>query len=213
MDLPYQLSITKEQLKELPVAMFPGEITVVETPEQEEEAFARLSQYDTVGFDTETRPSFRKGKVNNVSLIQVSTDDHCFLFRINKLGFTPAIRRFMENGAILKIGLSLKDDFNVLHRNSDFAPDGFIDLQQFVKEYAIRDLALSKIYGIIFDQRISKSQRLSNWEAPVLTEGQQIYASIDAWACLRIYNRLRSGEFHPEDSPYRYVPEEPEQHA
>ena len=101
----------------------------------------------------------------------------------------------------------------MLHRNSDFAPDGFIDLQQFVKEYAIRDLALSKIYGIIFDQRISKSQRLSNWEAPVLTEGQQIYASIDAWACLRIYNRLRSGEFHPEDSPYRYVPEDPEQHA
>lgn len=203
-----QLSINKEQLKELPAVRFPGSITVVETSEQENEAFDNLSKHEVVGFDTETKPSFKKGKVNNVSLIQVATSNHCYLFRINKLGFSEGMKNFMENNSIIKIGLSLKDDFTVLHRSCPFTPAGFIDLQQFVKQFSITDLSLSKIYGIIFGQRISKSQRLSNWEAPSLTEGQQLYASLDAWACLHIYKRLKSGEFIPQESQYLVVPEE-----
>jgi len=203
-----QLAITKDELKALPPVTFPGRISVVETPGHEEAALLDLANYSVVGFDTETKPSFKKGRLNNVSLMQVSTGGHCYLFRLNKLGFTPGIKQFMEDENILKIGLSLKDDFSVLHRNCEFTPRGFIDLQQYVKEFSIADMSLSKIYGIIFGQRISKSQRLSNWEAQTLTEGQQIYASIDAWACLRIYQRLRSGEFHPEESQYKVNPDE-----
>lgn len=202
------ISITKEQLSELPIVTFPGAISVIETIEEAVEALARLSDEPIIGFDTETKPTFRKGHTNTVALIQMSTLDHSYLFRLNKIGFIDEMRRFFENPSVTKVGLSLKDDFFVLHRIHEFEPEGFIDLQQFVKQYNISDCSLQKIYGIIFNGRISKSQRLSNWEASQLSTPQQIYASIDAWACLRIYNYLTSGEFHPAESPYQHTAEQ-----
>ncbi len=198
----FSISISKQQLAELPLVEFPGEITVVDTLPGVSAALASLRGCEVVGFDTETKPNFRKGQTNTVSLIQISTLDHSYLFRLNKIGLPAELTEFLESNSITKIGLSLKDDFHVLSRLSDFAPGGFIDLQEMVKQYHISDCSLQKIYGIIFSGRISKSQRLSNWEATTLTPGQQAYASIDAWACLRIYNYLTLGEFHPESSPY-----------
>lgn len=187
---------------------FPGKITVIETPALALKAIAYLNDQAIVGFDTETRPSFRKGHINDVALIQMSTVNHSFLFRVNRLGITAEMMRLFENSDVIKVGLSLKDDFHVLHRIAEFNPGGFIDLQDMVKKYMITDCSLQKIYGIIFNQRISKSQRLSNWEAQFLTPQQQAYASIDAWACLRIYNHLQSGAFDPGASPYlTYVDE------
>lgn len=198
----FTISIPKETLATLPVVEFSGHISVIDTMDEAVSALQFLSTQSIVGFDTETKPNFRKGQSNTVSLIQISTDSHSFLFRINKLGLFDQMRSFLESESTLKIGLSLKDDFHMLHRKGDFNPAGFIDLQSFVKEYHIADASLQKIYGIIFDRKISKSKRLSNWEAPTLTESQQTYASIDAWACLKIYNYLISGQFHPESSPY-----------
>ncbi|MDE6489908.1 MAG: 3'-5' exonuclease domain-containing protein 2, partial [Muribaculaceae bacterium] len=198
----------KEQISSMPAVEFPGKITVIETPALAHKAIAFLRDQKTVGFDTETRPSFRKGHVNDVALIQISTDEHCFLFRINRLGITDELKQFLEDTTITKIGLSLKDDFHVLHRTAEFTPGGFIDLQDMVKQYMITDCSLQKIYGIIFNHRISKSQRLSNWEAQFLTPQQQAYASIDAWACLRIYNYLNSGAFDPLTSPYLTIVDE-----
>lgn len=203
MDLtPYSISISKQQLSELPTVEFPGVITVLENPERALEALEYLSAQPAVGFDTETKPNFRKGQTNTVSLIQISTLDHSFLFRLNKLGFMPELKSFLENDSVVKVGLSLKDDFHVLYRIAQFEPRSFVDLQNVVKSFHIADSSLQKIYGIIFNGRISKSQRLSNWEASELSAGQQIYASIDAWACLRIYNHLISGSFEPETSSY-----------
>lgn len=196
------ISITKDKLSELPTVNFAGRISVIENETSAKDALHFLSNQKIVGFDTETRPSFRKGRSNKVSLIQISTINHCFLFRINKLGFIDELKNFIENSDVKKVGLSLKDDFNVLHKVSEFTPQGFIDLQAFVKQYNIIDCSLQKIYAIIFNERISKSQRLSNWEADQLTAGQQSYASIDAWACLRIYRHLTAGEFNPLMSPY-----------
>ncbi len=140
--------------------------------------------------------------MNSVALIQLSTADQCFLFRLNKLGFVDQLKRFLENREVTKIGLSIKDDFSVLHRLAEFVPAGFIELQSYVRDFLIADSSLQKIYGIIFNERISKNQRLSNWEADTLSPGQQAYASIDAWACLRIYNYLEGGGFDPTASPY-----------
>lgn len=196
------IHITKEQISAMPAVEFHGKITVVETPALALKALAYLRDQKIVGFDTETRPSFRKGHVNDVALIQISTTEHCFLFRVNRLGITDEMKQLLEDSSLIKVGLSLKDDFHVLHRTAEFTPGGFIDLQDMVKKYMITDCSLQKIYGIIFNQRISKSQRLSNWEAQFLTPQQQTYASIDAWACLRIYNHLKSGEFDPCTSPY-----------
>lgn len=207
----YSISISKQQLSELPTVEFPGAITVLETIDDAIKALEEIKSYRTVGFDTETKPSFRRGTINKVSLIQVATTDHSYLFRLNKLGLFPELKAFLESDTTKKIGLSLKDDFHVLHRISDFEPKGFIDLQEMVKTYHITDCSLQKIYGIIYGGRISKSQRLSNWEAERLSPGQMAYASIDAWACLKIYTGLTCGEFHPEESPYILSPEDEKQ--
>ncbi|MDE6431717.1 MAG: 3'-5' exonuclease domain-containing protein 2 [Duncaniella sp.] len=205
------ISITKEQLSGLPTVEYHGTITVLETIPEALEALRYLRGCETVGFDTETKPNFRKGQTNTVSLIQISTLDHSFLFRLNKLGFFDELREFMECDDVVKVGLSLRDDFHVLHRVAPFEPNNFIDLQEIVKSYHISDSSLQKIYCIIFNGRISKSQRLSNWEAAQLSPGQQTYASIDAWACLRIYNYLREGLFHPAESAYLHPVNPPEE--
>ncbi len=202
------LSITKQQLAALPTVTYPGHIVVVNTAEQAVSALEIINRYQVVGIDTETKPSFRKGRTNPVALIQISVGECCYLFRIRKFGFIPELKRFFEDKSVLKIGLSLKDDFNVLHKTFDFVPDGFVELQDFVKRFQIHDISLQKIYAIIFKEKISKSQRLSNWEASALTAPQQIYASIDAWACLKIYNYLRSGAFNPENSEYKVANEQ-----
>lgn len=198
----YSISISKEQLSGLPTVEFPGAITVLENIPDAQEALRYLRTCQAVGFDTETKPNFRKGQTNTVSLIQISTLDHSFLFRLNKLGFFDELREFMECEDVVKVGLSLRDDFHVLHRLAPFEPANFVDLQNVVKTFHIADSSLQKIYGIIFNGRISKSQRLSNWEAAQLSPGQLIYASIDAWACLRIYKHLMDGCFDPAESEY-----------
>ncbi len=205
----FSISISKEQLSTLPMVEFPGRITVLETVGDARAALRYLRKCGTVGFDTETKPNFRKGQTNTVSLIQVSTLDHSFLFRLNKLGFFQEMRDFMEADDVVKVGLSLRDDFHVLHRIAAFEPQNFVDLQNLVKTFSITDSSLQKIYGILFNGRISKNQRLSNWEAAELSPGQQTYASIDAWACLKIYNYLSDGNFHPQESPYLH-PAEPD---
>ena len=196
------ITISKERLAEMPVVTYPGTITIINTPEQAETAIETIMRSPIVGFDTETRPAFRKGQTNNVALMQVSNGEHCWLFRINKLGLEGAVKRFLECDNVLKVGLSLKDDFFVMHRSAEFEPKNFLDLQAFVKNYMIADASLQKIYGILFGERISKGQRLSNWEADELNDAQQKYASIDAWACLKIYRYLTAGAFMPEESPY-----------
>ena len=205
----FSISISKEQLSTLPMVEFPGRITVLETVGDARAALRYLRKCGTVGFDTETKPNFRKGQTNTVSLIQVSTLDHSFLFRLNKLGFFQEMRDFMEADDVVKVGLSLRDDFHVLHRIAAFEPQNFVDLQNLVKTFSITDSSLQKIYGILFNGRISKNQRLSNWEAAELSPGQQTYASIDAWACLKIYNYLSDGYFRPQESPYLH-PAEPD---
>lgn len=202
MPADYKISITKEQISTMPIALFHGEITLVETPDDVRSAILELEREMVIGFDTETKPSFRKGHANKVALMQLSTLERCFLFRLNKVGIGDDINRLMANEAITKIGLSIHDDFHVMHRSSQVVPRGFVDLQHMVKDYHIEDISLQKIYAILFGEKISKGQRLTNWEAETLTPQQQKYAATDAWACLRIYNYLTSGLFDSASSPY-----------
>ncbi|MBD5320241.1 MAG: 3'-5' exonuclease domain-containing protein 2 [Bacteroides sp.] len=196
------LSIPKDKISEMPAAEFKGEIRVIDNAADARAALRFLSKQPIVGFDTETRPSFRKGSHHTVALIQLSTADICFLFRINKIGFTEQLREFLSAESVMKIGLSTKDDFHGLNKLGEFQPAGFVELQDFVHRFGIIDASLQRIYAIIFGLRISKGQRLTNWEAPELTEAQQHYASLDAYACLHIYQTLQSGLFNPAESPY-----------
>ncbi len=201
----YIISIDKASLAELPTITYPAAITVVDSAAEAHAALRALAKEKAVGFDTETKPSFHKGRTHKVALMQISTDERCFLFRLNKIGICAELKAFLENPAITKIGLSVHDDFTVLRRSGDIEPRGFVDLQDTVKRFSISDISLQKIYAIIFGGRISKTQRLTNWEAAELTPAQQAYAALDAWACLKIYRYLESGAFDPLASPYRHL--------
>lgn len=182
--------IDKQLIGKMPRVSFEGRIIVVQTEEEAERAVDYLLSKNLLGVDTETRPSFRKGQCNKVSLLQVSTEDTCFLFRLNRIGFPNCLVRMLGDERVIKVGLSLKDDSQALRRRAQFDWGAYVELQDYVKKIGICDMSLQKIYANVFGERISKSQRLSNWEADVLTDMQKKYAATDAWACIRIYNEL-----------------------
>jgi len=190
----YAHTISKEAIAELPIEDFTGRVIQIITEKDTQKAVDYLMQYSCVGFDTETRPSFKKGQRYKVSLMQVATEDTCFLFRLNYIGIPFPLEEFLKSNKIQKIGLSLKDDFGALRKRTDFEPVNFLDLQSYVGQFGIEDASLQKIYAILFKKKISKGQRLTNWDADVLTESQQKYAALDAWACLQIYKLLNSNQ-------------------
>lgn len=180
----------KSKINELPRVLFEGRIIVVITEQEAEKAVQYLLSQQILGVDTETRPSFHKGGMNPVALLQVSSHDVCFLFRLNLLGLSPSVKRLLEDTTVPKIGLSLRDDLNSLHRLGDFENGQFIDLQDHVREIGVEDLSLQKLYANFFGLRISKRERLSNWEADVLKDKQKAYAATDAWTCILLYEEL-----------------------
>ncbi len=189
----------KKNIPNLPRVVFPGRKIVILTAGEAEKAVDYLMKADILGFDTETKPVFKPGRQHKVALLQVSTDDTCFLFRLNRIGLCPAIVRLLETTEVRKIGLSWHDDIVSLHKRGDFEPKGFFELQDHVKELGIEDMSLAKIYANIFGERISKREQLSNWENEMLTDKQKDYAATDAWACVKIYKeyvRLKeSGDY------------------
>lgn len=196
-------TIKKEEISNMPRATFKGKIHVIQTEDEALKALEYLNSCPLVGIDSETRPSFVKGQTHKVALLQVSTKDICFLFRLNMIGLTEPIIRFLENPDIKKVGLSLHDDFAVLHKRAPFTQQSCIDIQDYVKQFGIQDKSLQKIYAILFRHKISKSQRLSNWEADVLSDAQKMYAATDAWSCYKIYLFLqelkRTGKYELEE--------------
>jgi ribonuclease D len=180
----------KSLISSLPVAQFQGRIIVILTKGEAERAVRYLLSQPILGFDTETRPSFKKGHQHKVSLLQVSTPDICFLFRLNHIGLTDELVQLLEDDTVLKIGLSWHDDINSLHKLMDFKTGRFVDIQDLVREIGIEDLSLQKLYANLFGQKISKRQQLSNWEADILLDKQKVYAATDAWACIQIYNEI-----------------------
>ncbi len=198
-------TIAKEAIRDLPKAAFPGKIYVIHTQEEAYKAVNYLKSCKVVGIDSETRPSFTKGQINKVSLLQVSSDEYCFLFRLNQTGLIQPLIELLEDPELVKVGLSLHDDFKMLNKRAKFTPEGCVELQKYVDQFGISDKSLQKIYGILFEEKISKAQRLSNWDADILSDKQKQYAATDAWACLQIYNRLEnlkeSGDYQVEPLP------------
>ena len=181
----------KTIIPSLPRAVFEGRIHVIISRSQAEKAVDYLLTQPVLGVDTETRPSFSRGRIYYVSLLQVSTRDTCFLFRLNMTGMTPAIIRLLEDNKVPKIGLSWHDDLIGLRRLHDFTPGYFIDIQSQVRELGIEDMRLQKLYANLFGQCISKAQQLTNWERDILNDKQKLYAATDAWACIMLYDELQ----------------------
>ena len=180
----------KSKIGALPRVLFEGRVEVVLTEHEAEKAVRYLLSQPILGLDTETRPSFKKGQVHQVALLQVSSYEVCFLFRLNHLGLSPSVKRLLEDTQVPKIGLSLRDDLNSLHRLGDFTAGSFVDLQSRVSEVGVEDMSLQKLYANFFGQRISKREQLSNWEADILSDKQKLYAATDAWSCIMLYEEL-----------------------
>lgn len=182
--------IAKDLIHWMPVVAFDGETFVINRLEDVAEAVAYLSQQTMVGVDTETRPSFQRGQHYPVALVQIATEDRCYLFQLNHIGMPQELADFFANTNVCKVGLAFKDDLNGLRARRNFVPANCVDVQKIVGQYGILDLGLQKIFAIIFGKKISKSQQLTNWENVVLTPEQARYASTDAWATLLIYQEL-----------------------
>ena len=183
-------SISNDELAEVPLSSFEGVIHLIEQPEQLGVALEYLRNQSIIGFDTETRPAFKKGQTFPVSLLQLSTSDQAFLFRINKIGLPVGLIKILASPKILKIGVAIRDDIKILQRIVPFKPAGFIELQDLVKEYGIECFSLKKLSAIVLGFRISKSQRLTNWDSHELSEQQLIYGATDAWVSCEIYKQL-----------------------
>jgi len=188
----FKESITKEELVELPLKWFEGEIIVVNSKETHRQAVEVLSGQSIIVFDTETKPAFKKGVFNKVALLQLSTDKQAFLIRVNKIGLSDEICAILSNPDIIKPGVAIRDDIKGLQHWKKFKPAGFVELQDSALKLGIQNFSLKKLTAITCGFRISKGQQLTNWEADELTEKQQIYAATDAWTSMKIYNSFQN---------------------
>lgn len=188
----YLQSLDAGDLAGYKLSWFRGEVIVIEDMSTFRKSFPLLLNSGILGFDTETKPSFRRGRKNKVSLIQLATSDLACLFRINKIGIPDELAGLLANPDIIKAGVAVHDDIRFLSGVKKFTPSGFVDLQKFVKKYGIESSGLKKLAAIVLGFRISKSQQVTDWEAENLTEAQQVYAATDAWVCFEIYKKLIS---------------------
>lgn len=180
----------KATINALPLVEYPHKINVILNEYEAERAVEYLLTCDILGVDTETKPAFRRGQTHKVALLQVATRDQCFLFRLNHLGMPQSLIKLLSNRIVPMVGLSWHDDIISLHRRAEFTPGWFIDIQDIIGNLGIEDKSLQKLYANLFGEKISKRQRLTNWEADVLTDKQKEYAAIDAWACINLYDEI-----------------------
>jgi len=192
-------TITPEEIEKMPHASFPGSIHLIDRRGREfDEAVEHLRTFDAIGFDTESRPCFTPGQKGfGVSLLQLSTGDDAFLFRVKMTGLSKGLCALLASPDTLKIGAAVHDDIAGLCKRAQFRPQGFVDLQKIVREWGIRDMSVKKMAAIILGVKISKTQQLSNWEARELSTSQKMYGATDAWVCLRMYETLLASPKNP----------------
>lgn len=201
--MAFRSTIDNDTVAALPVARFEGSIVIVDKPEQVEAACDDLKRHTIIGFDTETRPSFRAGVSYKVGLLQLSTPDTCYLIRLSHIRLDNRILKILGSRQILKVGADVSGDIRALHALRNFNADGFVDLQVEASRWGIEEKSLRKLSAIVLNKRVSKAQRLSNWEAESLTPQQQEYAATDAWICPEILKELQRVE--PKAEPYTII--------
>ncbi|MDF9800306.1 ribonuclease D [Catalinimonas alkaloidigena] len=190
-------TITKEEINELTLRKYEGKVSVVTTHEHLADALQHIKEYDTFGFDTETKPAFRKGVKHMVALLQIAIPEKVYLIRLNHTGFTQELSNIFSDEHTEKIGISIRDDLKHLKQLSEkqhipFNAKNITELNDVAHTLGIEHAGVKKLTAIFLQFRVSKSQQTSNWENAELTEKQIRYAATDAWVCLEIHNHLRS---------------------
>ena len=188
----------KEHIKTLPVRSFDGKIHLITEMKDLDGAIKTLRKCPVLGFDTETRPVFRKGVKHKVSLLQLSTAKDAFLFRLNHLGLPNELVKLLEDSSIQKVGVAILDDVRGLQKLRNFQAGGFIELADIAGELGIVTCGLRNLAAIILGVRIIKKAQLSNWERPLINSKQSLYAATDAWICLEMYLFLKLHNLLPK---------------
>lgn len=186
----YRSSIPSEEINQMPIRAFDGQIIIVDTLDKVPYAVDALAACPVLGFDTETKPTFTRGEHHDVALLQLSTETEAFLFRLDKIGLPDSLIPILENAFKLKIGAAVADDIRGLQRHKRFKAGGFVDLQNMMAHYGIQDKALKKMAALTLGVQISKSQQTSNWEAYPYSTEQVLYAATDASICREIFFEL-----------------------
>jgi len=186
-----RISITADEINNLPLKTFNGKTTVISDPDELGKIVREIELHGVVGFDTETRPSFKKGQVFQVSLLQLAIPKKVFLIRLNYTGVTEELACLFSNPKIVKAGVGIRDDLKALQKLRRFDPVNCFDLSSLAKEAGLQVESLKKLTALLLGFRISKSAQTSNWEVITFTQKQIEYAATDAWVCLELYEKLK----------------------
>jgi ribonuclease D len=187
MELSTTNRISKEYINSLPIIRFDGDVVMVTSEQQADDVLKSLMEEPWVGFDTESKPSFTKGTLYPVSLVQFSTQDTAYLLQLKKTGFTDGLVELLENKHIKKIGVGIKADIVKLQELRPFIPGGFVDLSELASAKGIIQVGVRGLTARYLHHRLPKTAQKTNWARSELTMKQQIYAASDAWICLQIY--------------------------
>ena len=188
--MAFKKYVSKDEIKNYSVEKFNGKISIIDKKKDLLDAYLFLKKQKIIGFDTESRPTFKKGLSSNVSLIQFSTKNEVFLFRINIIGFDDMLIDLINDKKIKKIGIAIFDDIKSLQKIKEFESNSVIDLNKLALNLGFESIGAVKLSILILGFSISKSARLSNWEKKDLTTSQIEYAATDAWICNMIYKKL-----------------------
>ncbi len=188
----FKSKITNEEIKQLEPIHFEGKIHLIKHNADVPDAVAFLKKQKILGFDTETKPTFKKNQYHKVALLQLSTETDAFLFRLHYLTLFKPVFSILSDPNIVKVGVAIDGDLKDLLKLEKFNASNFIELQSYVKKFNIENIGLRKLGGIVLNGKISKQQQRSNWELNPLKQAQLTYAATDAWASLLIYQKLKS---------------------
>lgn len=186
---PVSKKISKAEINELPLIQWDGEVRILDTIEAMHQAISELGPCTHLGFDTETRPTFKKGQYYPPALVQLATEDCVYLFRISKVDTLDPLLPVFESADILKTGVAIKDDVKELKAFQEFEPAGFVEIADITAKLGYENRGLRALTGLLMAGRISKGAQVSNWARAELDEKQIRYAATDAWVSWELYVR------------------------
>ena len=186
----YKKVISKEDINSLDLGRYLGEIVLIDTENDLHKACEEIAKCSIIGIDTETKPSFRKGIVNSVALLQIATDKRVYIIRLKLVKMSKELASIFSNKNIIKVGIAVRDDLKDLKKIQPFDEKSIVDLNILAPELGFESIGAKKLSALVLGFRISKRQQVSNWELEILSHAQIIYAATDAWICREIYLRL-----------------------